>query len=267
VGRELTPAELDELLGAYALDALDADERDQVEAYVARTPAAATEVGQLQETAALLAHAGREAPDGLWARIEGALAEEPPGLRVAPLAFATAGPAPPPASVRSRRRRIAARVAVVAAGLVVVASIAVSAVLHDEMDDQQGRLDRLSASMAHDGVARAAHAATMDPAAHMATLASADGTRRARIVTMPDGTGYFMEHNLPALASGRTYQLWAMTGSRDTPTFVSVGVLGRRPDVTAFRTAGAPMGFIVTVEPMPGVVQPDHPAMLEGFTA
>jgi hypothetical protein len=274
VGRELTPAELDELLGAYALDALDADERDQVEAYVARTPPAATEVAQLQETAALLAHVGREAPDGLWARIEGALAEEPPGLRVSSLAFTTPGPVTPPAvpdppaaSARSRRRRIAARVAAVAAGLVVVASIAVSAVLHGEMDDQQARLDRLSASMTHDGVARAAHAATMDPAARMATLASADGTRHARIVTMPDGTGYFMEHNLPALGSGRTYQLWAMTGSRDTPTFVSVGVLGRRPDVTAFRTAGSPMGFIVTVEPMPGVVQPDHPAMLEGFTA
>jgi hypothetical protein len=135
------------------------------------------------------------------------------------------------------------------------------------MDDQQARLDRLSASMAHDGVARAAHAATMDPAARTAMLASADGTRRARVVTMPDGTGYFMEHNLPALASGRTYQLWAMTGTRDAPTFVSVGVLGRRPDVTAFRTARSPVGFIVTVEPMPGVVQPDHPAMLEGYTA
>jgi anti-sigma factor RsiW len=274
VGRELTPAELDELLGAYALDALDPDEHDQVEAYVARTPAAAAEVGQLQETAALLAHVGREAPEGLWARIEGALAEEPPGLRMAPPALATprpvepaAVPDPPGVPARSRRRRIAARVAAVAAALVVVASIAVSAVLHGEMDDQQARLDRLSASMAHDGVARSAHAATMDPAAHMATLASADGTRRARVVTMPDGTGYFMEHNLPALAAGRTYQLWAMTGARDAPTFVSVGVLGRRPGVTAFRTARSPMGFIVTVEPMPGVVQPDHPAMLEGFTA
>jgi hypothetical protein len=274
VGRELNPAELDELLGAYALDALDGDERDQVEAYVARSPAAAAEVGQLQETAALLAHIGREAPEGLWARIEGALAEDPPGLPVAPPALVIPEPVAPPAApdprrvpARSRRRRIAARVAAVAAGLVVVASIAVSVVLHGEMDDQQARIDRLSASMAHDGVARAAHAATMDPTAHTATLASADGSRRARVVTMPDGTGYFMEHNLPALAAGRTYQLWAMTGSRDAPAFVSVGVLGRRPEVTAFRTARPPMGFMVTVEPMPGVVQPDHPASLEGFTA
>jgi hypothetical protein len=84
---------------------------------------------------------------------------------------------------------------------------------------------------------------------------------------MPDGTGYFMEHNLPPLAAGRTYQLWVLTGSRATPSMVSVGVLGRRPDVTAFRTAASPMGFVVTVEPAPGVVEPDHPPMLEGFTA
>jgi hypothetical protein len=260
MGRELNPAELHELLGAYALDAVDADEREQVEAYLERTPSAAAEVDALQETAALLAHAGREAPDGLWDRIEGALAEEPPHL-VLPIR-------PPGASEpRASRRRVFARVAAVAAGLVVVASITVSLVLRNQMDDQQARIDRLSAGVAHDGVARAARAAAMDPASSVASLASADGSRRAKVVTMPDGTGFFMEHNLPELAPGRTYQLWAMTGSRTDPVMVSVGVLGRRPDVTAFRTGAAPAGFMVTVEPAPGVVEPDHPAMLEGFVA
>ena len=263
MGRELTPAELEELLGAYALDAVDGDERDQVEAYLARTPAAVAEVGQLQETAALLAHVGREAPDGLWHRIEGALAEEPPGLELTSLAAAGAVP-----SRRSgRRRRMATRVLAVAAVGLVVASITVMVVVHGEMDDQQARLDRLSASVAREGVARAARAAAMDPRSRVSTLVSADGSRRAKVVTMPDGTGFFMEHNLPRLAPGRTYQLWAMSGSRAAPSVVSVGVLGRRPDVTAFRTAATPMGFMVTVEPMPGVVQPDHPAMLEGTTA
>jgi len=261
VGRELTPAELDELLGAYALDAVDADERAQVEAYVARTPAAAAVVSELQETAALLAHVGREVPDGLWSRIEGVLGEEPPRLELAFLADARA------AAPARARRRVLARVGAVAAALVVVASIAVSIVLSAEMDDQQARLDRLTESLAHDGVARAAHAAEMDPSARVATLVSADGAHRATVVTMPDGTGFFMEHNLPELAADRTYQLWAMTGSRAAPTLVSVGILGRRPDVTAFRTAAAPTGFMVTVEPVPGVVDPDHPAMLEGFTS
>ena len=259
MGRELSPAELHELLGAYALDAVDPDEREQVDAYLARTPAAVTEVHALQETAALLAHVGREAPDGLWSRIEGALAEDPPHL-VLPTRPTVAAPA-------DDRRRVLVHVAAVAAGLVVVASITVSLLLRGQMDDQQARIDRLSSSVAHDGVARAARAAAMDPASHVASLASEDGSRRAKVVTMPDGTGFFMEHNLPELAPGRTYQLWALTGSRTDPTMVSVGVLGRRPDVTAFRTSAPPAGFMVTVEPAPGVVEPDRPAMLEGFMA
>ncbi len=285
MGRELTPAELSELLGAYVLDAVDVDEREQVEVYLARTPAAAAEVAELRETAALLAHVGREAPDGLWARIEGALAEEPPRLGLPydtryeprpeprseprPEPRPDAGPVEAPATRRVRdagaRRRTLARVGAVAASLVVAASIAVSLVLHGQMDDQQARIDRLSASVAHDGVARAAKAAVMDPASHEATLVSADGARRAKVVAMPDGTGFFMEHNLPKLAAGRTYQLWAMTGSRASPVFVSVGVLGRRPAVTAFRAGTGAMGFMVTVEAVPGVVTPDRAPMLEGF--
>jgi anti-sigma factor RsiW len=251
VGRELSPTELRELLGAYALDAVDADERRQVEAYLARTPAAVAELSELRETAALLAHVGREAPDGLWTRIEGALAEEPPRL-VLPAA--------------RTRGRVLTRVGIAAAFAVVVASITVTAVLHGEMDDQQARLDRLSASVARNGVTRAANAAAMDPSSRVAMLVSADGRHRAKVVTTPDGTGFFMEHNLPQLAPGRTYQLWAMTGNRAAPVMVSVGVLGRRPAVTPFRAGTAAMGFVVTVEETPGVAATDHPPMLEGFT-
>ena len=83
---------------------------------------------------------------------------------------------------------------------------------------------------------------------------------------MPDGTGYLVEHNLPPLAPGRTYQLWALTGNRAAPVVVSAGVLGRRPAVTPFRAGTAAMGFAVTVEETPGVAATDHPPMREGFT-
>ena len=42
MARELSGQELDDLLGAYALDAVDGDEREQVEAYLDREPAART---------------------------------------------------------------------------------------------------------------------------------------------------------------------------------------------------------------------------------
>ena len=47
--------ELDSLLGAYALDALDADDRARVEAYLERDVAARAEVDEMHETAAALA--------------------------------------------------------------------------------------------------------------------------------------------------------------------------------------------------------------------
>src|SRR5215218_3620903 len=53
---------LDELLGAYALDAVDADEAVAVEAYLARAPHAADEVARLRNAAAWIAATEALAP-------------------------------------------------------------------------------------------------------------------------------------------------------------------------------------------------------------
>ena len=52
MARQLTPDELEGLLGAYALGAVDDDERAQVEAFVAEHRAAAEELEHLQDAAA-----------------------------------------------------------------------------------------------------------------------------------------------------------------------------------------------------------------------
>ena len=70
MARALTAAELEELLGAYALDAVDDDERAQIEAWLARSINAQRDADELRETASLLAQSGDEVPDDLWARIE-----------------------------------------------------------------------------------------------------------------------------------------------------------------------------------------------------
>ena len=44
MARELTKQELDDLLGVYALDAVDGEERDQVEEYLDRDPTARARV-------------------------------------------------------------------------------------------------------------------------------------------------------------------------------------------------------------------------------
>ena len=63
-------AELDEMLGAYALDAIDADERKAIESYLERSPRARAEVNAHHEVASFLGNIGGEAPRALWERIE-----------------------------------------------------------------------------------------------------------------------------------------------------------------------------------------------------
>ncbi len=66
MGRELTPAELRELLSVYALDAVDDVEREEVERYLDRSPEARAELAELREVASLLVQPDRDAPPTLW---------------------------------------------------------------------------------------------------------------------------------------------------------------------------------------------------------
>src|SRR6185312_487634 len=68
--RELTPDEITELLPAYALDAVDDDERAAIDEYLASHPDERDQVAELQVAASLLAHAGGPPPEGVWERLE-----------------------------------------------------------------------------------------------------------------------------------------------------------------------------------------------------
>jgi hypothetical protein len=253
MARELSPRELQELLGAYALDAVDGDEREQLEEWLARSPEAREELAALRETAAFLSHTGVEAPPDLWTRIEDALGEEPPAL-VLPL----------------RRRRYALRVTAGIAAASVAAATVTAVVLSDKMERQDERLEAVANSMERDGTRRAALAAMADPRSRTLYLASPDDAgdgMAATLVTMPDGAGYLMSAHLPRLPDGQTYQLWAMTGPTDAPGMVSAGVLGRDFDLAAFRAPTDAWGFAITEEDASGGVQPHGRHVLEGVFA
>ena len=70
----------------------------------------------------------------------------------------------------------------------------------------------------------------------------------ATAVVLPDGTGY-LTSQLPRLPAGRTYQLWGV----DNRNTISLGVMGRDPDVVAFQAAGHPAAIAVTEERAGGV--------------
>lgn len=260
MARELTPVELGDLLGAYALDALDDDERTQVEDYLDREPAARDEVADLREVAALLGSSGAPAPpEGLWDRIEAALEADPPRL-VLPLASARAARA---------RRGIGMRVAAGVAAASAAAAVITVFVVNDQMSRQEDRLASVEARVSSEGTRRAALTAMADPKARMVYLEPpADGGRvgaaSATVVTMPDGDAFLMAERLPALAPGRTYQLWAMTGDHADPTVLSTAILGRRVDVVAFHAPEGSLGFVLTDEAAPGATTTVRPRVLVG---
>jgi anti-sigma-K factor RskA len=107
----------------------------------------------------------------------------------------------------------------------------------------------------------AATSALARPGAHVGTLAgTSTGAPTVRAVVDPDGNGYLFADALPALASGRTYQLWTL----DSGTPVSLGVIGSRPTVVAFPAGTQPRTLAITDEAAPGAPAPTSTPLVSG---
>ncbi len=255
--RELTRAELDELLPLFALDALDGEEREQVARYVERDDDARAEVESLREAVSLLPPRDVRAPASLWAGIEGALDVPTGDLSAPPLRLVSVDAAPERVSRHDRR--------IVA--LLAAAAIVLAVVLGVQVVRQQARIDDLAAEM-HDGqVEQQAMAARGSADAHVIALDAMRGGRGGEVVMLPDGTGYLMGKELPALHADGTYQLWAKVGDGSAARMVSLGLLGRDPGISAFHLATSPSMFEVTAEPASGSDVPGTNVVLRGAVA
>lgn len=236
-----------DLLGAYALDAVDPDERTMVERHLVDCARCRAEVQDHRETAALLAHSdGGDAPDGLWQRIADSLEEPPPRMRLAPVESTDAG---------SRRRMPRAVLVALAAAVVIVALLGV------QVRQQDQRIDQLQTALL-DPLVPAFQAALADPRSEVFELASADGEIALRGVITAEGTGYLRASTLPRIDDDRTYQLWGAAGEQ----LISLGVMGSRPEIVSF-TADPYTTFAVTEEDAPGVVISDNQPVVAGSTA
>jgi len=238
--------DIEDLLGAFALDAVDDDERDIVEAHLAGCPRCRAEVERHRETAALLAQGGERAPEGVWDRIAEALDEAPPALDLAPVARRTIG------------LRVAAATMAVAAAVALFLGVALGR--HDS--HRLDNIDKLAQAIQEANVNSAAFAALSDPAAEQVKLASADGRSSARVVRLPDGTGYLVPGTLAPLPPGRVYQLWAVRADAK----ISLGVLGASPGVSPFRMTGPVSAYAVTDEVAGGVATTSNQPVVVGFT-
>lgn len=257
---DLTHHRLQELLGAYALDAVDRDELDVVERHLPSCARCRAEVEEFREVAALLAHSGTAAPEGVWDRIAASLEGEapdiegPPALPFLPSA-APAGAAPVSAEF-VRRRRWQTR----AAGAVMAAAAAVIVVLGIQIANQDQRLDEMAGLLAVDALERAYQVAEASPDSERIELLSFDGRANTHAVVTDDGVGYLWASDLPRLEEGRTYQLWGDVGDR----LVSLGLLGPDPDVVPFEVPEQMVAVALTDEADPGVVVSEQPILAIG---
>lgn len=231
---------LDELLGAYALDALDDDERQLVDDYLSVDPRARAEVQEHREVATLLAWTGSSAPTGVWDRIAASLDERPPApgpelARIIPMV-----------GVRRRRVRRVVELAGAAAAAAVLAVVVV------QLADGGGAPT--------DPIAAAVDAARSDRDSNVVELASADGAITVEAVIDVDGHGFLLGQDLPSLPADRTYQLWGVVDGK----VISLGVIGRSPEIEPFTVDGNLTALVVTDEVAGGVPVSEQPAVVAG---
>lgn len=243
---------IEDLLGAYAIDALEPSEANRVRSHVAACPRCLQEVDQHRATIGLVASAaGGEAPAGVWDAIAAAI-EQAPGPRREPSAPALIER--PPAR-RALWRRSSTWWGAAAAAVAALAAVAIGAqtIRVDHLDH---RVNQLSAAARQSGGLQGAAGALVDPAAKHLTLTSTrPGARRlGELLLLPSGAAYLVSSALAPLPASSTYQLWSVVGGRA----VSVGVLGAHPATVAFTVdpAVTVTAFLVTVEPAGGVVAP-----------
>lgn len=225
--------ELDELLGACALDAVEPDERRVIEEYLATNPRAAAEVQEHREVATMLAYTGMDAPEGLWDRISEALDEPPPapGPELAKVM--------PMAGSARRAGRFAAWTLAAAAAVVAVVAVAVIVT------------DRSPA----DPLIAAYEAIRDDRDSRSTQLVSDTSEVAVEAVVDERGHGFVLAGDLPALPVSQTYQLWGVIDDQ----VISLGVLGPTPDLEVF-TARAPLAALaITIEPAGGVISDGNP--------
>ena len=244
---------IEELLGVYALDAVDSNERRLIEDHLSRCSFCRNEVEEHREVAALLAGEVVEPPPRVWEGLISKINATGPHEDLAPIVSLEEKRKAP---FLAATRRMAAVAAAVAAAVVIGLSAGLVTQsqrigdLTSQITEQDRQLTALSATLAADPLEQAVAAALADPAAQVASLTAEGSTQSMLIVMLPDGTGYVYQSNLDPLQTDATYQLWAVVDDK----VISAGVLGNRPVLVPFHIdPDGLQGFVITQEAAGGV--------------
>lgn len=239
-----------ELLASLALDAIDDDERAELESHVETCSRCQHELDELREVAYALGNSVEPLPQGLWTDIAQRL--HPQGFASLALVDAITSEEQikltPLHSLghRSRRKRFAGAsvIGAMAAALVALSLSLVSA--NSQVHHYQSALNNTNS--------QAVAAALVAPGHRLVELGTAATPSLAKFVLLPNGSGFLVKSELPTLVSSSTYQLWAIINGKP----ISLALMGRTPSFAAFTVVGppAPSTIGITIEPAGGSPTP-----------
>jgi anti-sigma-K factor RskA len=214
-------SEIHGAVGAYVLNALEGPELTQFEAHLAGCETCRREVVEFRETATELSLLSRTAPppalkDSVMAAISGVRVLPPD--EVAADAVPAHGPdqvlVTPTDELAVRRERRMTRLLTLAVAAVTVVALA----LGGWVVSLSQRQPSVAGMTAETELLRAA-----DLTAY--TIDLKDGGKATFLASKSLNRAMFSSRDLPALTSGRTYQLWTLAGPLTAPTRVTPDAL------------------------------------------
>jgi hypothetical protein len=238
-------ADLHTLVGAFALDALDPEERTDFEAHLDTCAVCRQEMAELSATAARLGSVAELQP--------------PAAMRARVLEAVSRTPQHRPTVVSLQAHRSARRTpALLLAAATVTAVLGIGVGVQQYQENQD--LERAQVAAAREDAMISEVLAAEDK---LVRDAQADSGMQLTVVTTPQSDNAVVSMgDLPQLPEGRTYQVWRIAG--DKPD--SAAVMGtddlNNDDVTMLIDAEDADAVAVTEEPTGGSEQPTTDALV-----
>lgn len=232
------------LTGAYAVDALDADERARFEAHLATCADCREEVASLQEAAALLGTDPVEPPSSVRDSVLAGIASIRPLPPVTPEAAPTTGDE---LAARRTRRSLVERLArtplLVAAAAVLLLAVGTALVRPWADDTGAGRQPTVAQQVLE------------APDAERIDKNFPDGSHASVVASERVGRAVILTEDMAPAPNGKVYQLWFQNRAGE---FVSAGLMPPTSDTTKVLDGDVAdaTGVGITVEPTGGSEQP-----------
>jgi anti-sigma factor RsiW len=248
-----------DLSPALALDALEAPEREVLEAHLGRCPECAREVWELREIAAQLALAQPQ--------------HEPPaalGRRILAIARSETEPEQPRVAAVRRRPVLTSQRLALASMLAALAAVLWGASLQTQLGQAQRQLAESSAQLertrANYGTVVRVLGSTQTQVRDLQAGEAAPAAQGTLWIDPASGQGMLMARNLPPISGDQIYQVWVT--SADSP--VSAGFLRAYDEGVYYVVLQAPGNLSdyrrlgITREPLGGSRGPTGPRVIVG---